>query len=321
MMAAVPALADKRDVSDRNDSRSALDMERVVQGHYAHYVLYKVVSHDSWDPIDLERGKMVFHFNTDGDPRIERRAILTYRGPRGAQMSLRTYNSHHEQVGGGVYRRPSGRSVEVWFKRRVLGYPDDYRFFVTVDTEGCGGGCRDRAPDRGTMSHDLQPLCGSSEATMIGTDGDDEFQGTKRSDVILSRGGDDEILGIGSGDFVCAGPGNDVVDGGRGWIFIWGGGGSDHLSASGPRPRPCDDTGGGSASCAYPEAVLIGGPGDDYLQGGRYHERLDGEEGNDQLIGKRAADALDGGPGHDSLIGGGGYDVCRHAEERSSCEN
>jgi hypothetical protein len=320
LVAQTPAAADVERIRDGNDSRSPLDIESVVQGHYFEYALYKVISRDRWDQTELKGGKMVFHFNTDGDPRIERRGVLKYHSPRGAQLRLTVFNSRHHEVGRGVFRRPSRRSVEVWFKRRLLGYPEKYRVIVTVATDGCGDKCHDRAPDRGTISHELQPLCGSSEATLMGTEGDDVLHGTDRRDVIMGLAGNDDITDVDGSDLVCAGPGDDVVEGGRGFLFVFGGSGADHISGSGPRPRPCDDTGRRSASCVYPEAVFIGGAGNDTLEGGRYSERLMGEEGNDHLRGADGSDRLDGGDGHDALYGGSGSDYCKRGEEDSSCE-
>lgn len=319
-----PTHADERAINDGDDSSSALDVEKVLQGHYFEYVLYEVVSFERWAPEDLAGGSMVFSFNTDSDATIERRGILEYTGGGGSQMRLTVVNSKGERVGRGVHRRPTSRSVEVWFKRGVLGHPKTYRMSVEVTTTAsaeCSETCTDRAPDEGTMFHKLRPLCSSREPTILGTRGDDALRGTRKVDVIHARGGDDEITNVDDGDVVCGGGGNDTIRGGRGFLVLRGNQGRDRIQASGPEPRPCDDTGGGSAACAFPEALLMGGGGADVLVGGRYHEHLVGGAGRDRLWGRRSGDRLDGGAGTDALRGGRGRDSCRRGEVLHSCES
>jgi hypothetical protein len=317
------ATADERVVADGDDSTSAIDVEKVRQGHYFEYVLYRVTAFEPWEPADLEGGRMVFRFDLDDDPAIERRGIVEYVGGGGSQLRSTVVDRRGNRIGRAVHRRPNGRSVELWFRRSQLKHAKTYRVFVTVETsasDACADEpCVDRAPDAGSMRHRLHELCSGREPTITGTRGDDELRATRRADVIAGRGGDDEIVGVSDSDVVCGGPGDDLISGGRGFLFLRGGPGADRISATGPRPRPCDDTGGGSASCAYPEAVLLGGAGDDLLVGGRYHERLLAGRGDDELRGKRRSDVLEGGRGSDLGRGGGGDDACSGLEDRRSC--
>ncbi len=234
-------------------------------------------------------------------------------------MRSTVVNSKGETIGRATHLRPSGRSIELWFKRWQLKHDMRYRAFVTVETskspECSDAPCVDRAPDAGMLVHKLVKLCAGREPTIVGGAGDDTLGGTRRSDVIDARGGDDEVTGV-SGGVVCAGPGNDVISGGTGYLFLRGGGGKDLITATGPRPTPCGDT----ASCPYPEAIIVGGAGDHLLRGGRRHERLIGG-GNDILRGGRWEEGVDGGPGHDEAWGGGGDDGCKRVEEEHSCEN
>ena len=55
--------------------------------------------------------------------------------------------------------------------------------------------------------------------------------------------------------------------------------------------------------------TLIGGTGDDRLQGGSGHDTLDGRSGNDTLLGESGNDSLNGGSGNDTLNGGTGDDT------------
>ena len=78
-------------------------------------------------------------------------------------------------------------------------------------------------------------------------------------------------------------------------VTLRGGPGNDHL------------TGGGSVLGDR----LIGGPGDDVLNGMGGPDVLYGGPGNDTLIGGTGDDKLFGGPGDDRLFGGPNNDVLR----------
>ena len=319
------AVADERTIEDADDSSSVIDVSAVRQGHYFEYALYRVTAADPWEPADLEGGRMVLRFNLDDDRAIERKGIVEYVAGGGTQLRATVVDRDGDPVGRAVHRRPNGRSIELWFKRSHLKHVKNYRVFVTVrtsDSDACAAEpCTDRIPDEGTIRHRLHELCSSREPTITGTRGNDELRATRHADVIAGRGGDDEIVGVAGNDVVCGGRGDDVIEAGSGYLFLRGGAGSDRISATGPRPRPCDDTGGGSPSCAYPEAIVLGGGGADVLIGGGYHERLVGGDGDDVLRGKRRGDVLGGGKGRDEAWGGGGPDVCARVEARHSCES
>ena len=69
-------------------------------------------------------------------------------------------------------------------------------------------------------------------ATIVGTNGSDDIDGTPRRDVIVARGGADDIEGKGGNDLICAGAGNDDVEGDRGRDRIFGGRGNDDLEGN-----------------------------------------------------------------------------------------
>jgi Ca2+-binding RTX toxin-like protein len=324
------ALADDQVFDDPNDSRSRIDIERVVQGHHQQMVRYRLEAYEEWQTEDLRGGRIVLSFNTDKDKTIERRAIMEYIGGGGSETRVQIVNARGKSIGRGVSRRPARRSVEFWIARWQLGRPKKYHTFVTVSTAeaGCGRNCVDRIPDRGAMVHRLHSLCTSGEATIKGTNGNDVLRGTKGADVIDALAGDDTISHVGPHDTACGGPGDDRITGGYGWHTLLGGRGADHLSATGPAPRPCNDvitppgvrTAGRTFACAYPEAFLRGGPGPDVLDAGRYHEYLLGGNGDDVLYGRAWSDRLDGGNGDDELFGGRGGDNCARGETLHSCE-
>lgn len=100
-----------------------------------------------------------------------------------------------------------------------------------------------------------QPTCSAGaryqaeSATIVGTPGPDEIEGTEGRDVIVGLGGDDTIDAGGGYDRICGDAGDDAIRGG-----------SDPNS-------------------------LIGGAGDDRLVGGDDGNDLFGKGGDDKLIG------------------------------------
>ena len=123
--------------------------------------------------------------------------------------------------------------------------------------------------------------CGSSDATLVGTNGDDVLRGTPGNDVIVGLDGDDLIFGNGGDDLICAGAGYDWVRAGAG-----------------------DDT-------------VLGGPGDDNVFGQQGADDIRGEGGADRLRGGSGDDVLDGGLGGDDCSGGPGDNAVRGCESES----
>ena len=58
--------------------------------------------------------------------------------------------------------------------------------------------------------------------------------------------------------------------------------------------------------------LIVGGGGDDTIEGGRGADALRGDDGDDRLFGGAEADFLTGGAGDDLIFGGAGYDVARY---------
>lgn len=128
------------------------------------------------------------------------------------------------------------------------------------------------------------PRCLGAAATIVGTDGDDDIEGTRRRDVIVTRRGSDIVNGRGGGDVICTGGDDDFVRGGAGNDLILTGGSSD--TAHGGEGRDHISTGAGALD------ALFGGAGDDTLSGG-----------------PGSFDGLTGGEGDDLLDGGAGLDI------------
>jgi uncharacterized repeat protein (TIGR01451 family) len=101
------------------------------------------------------------------------------------------------------------------------------------------------------------PTCAGEQATIVGTEGDDQLTGTKKKDVFVALGGNDAIYGLEGDDLICAFGGDDLLKGGNGNDALRGGGGADHLG--GGAGADALRGGGGPDTCK-------GGPGPDTKQ-------------------------------------------------------
>ena len=110
-----------------------------------------------------------------------------------------------------------------------------------------------------------------------GSSGGDMIRVTQRANVIMVNDGEVAISG---GMATTSNTRQIVVDGGDG---------DDRVSLDDP-------------SGALPEAVLLGGDGNDFLMGGAGNDTLLGGRGNDVLLGDRGNDRVEGQDGSDLLI-------------------
>jgi Ca2+-binding RTX toxin-like protein len=94
-----------------------------------------------------------------------------------------------------------------------------------------GNGDGQAVCDIGTYERDApQALsCDGQTATVVGTAGDDELDGTDGADVIVGLGGEDELEGGRGDDRICGGDGDDELEGGRGSDQLFGEAGEDEL--------------------------------------------------------------------------------------------
>lgn len=112
------------------------------------------------------------------------------------------------------------------------------------------------------------PTCEGLAATIVGTDRNDDLEGTSGPDVIVAKGGNDVIRSYGDDDVVC---------GGAGWDRIWTGAGDD-VAVGGTGDDAIVSTGGAER--------VIGGDGDetvDVRTGPGAPVTLLGDEGLDLL--------------------------------------
>ena len=99
--------------------------------------------------------------------------------------------------------------------------------------------------------------CRGQAATIVGTSGADEIEGTNGRDVIAGLAGNDDIEARGGNDLVCAGAGADDAEGKGGADRIFGNRGNDKLEGDRGNDR------------------LVGGPGFD---------KAEGDAGNDVCL-------------------------------------
>ena len=84
----------------------------------------------------------------------------------------------------------------------------------------------------------VTPQCQGRAATIVGTAGANEINGTSGKDVIVAGGGADDVEGRGGRDLICGGGGNDELEGDAGNDFLNGGTGNDELEG-GPGDDVC----------------------------------------------------------------------------------
>lgn len=132
-------------------------------------------------------------------------------------------------------------------------------------------------------------------AIVVGTNGNDDLDGTANNDLIIAGNGDDTIDGGDGHDLIFAGRGDDTIDGGAGNDVIVAGSGDD---------------------------TVDGGDGHDVIFGGRGDDTIVGGDGNDLIFGGSGNDTIDGGEGCDIISAGRGDDlVIFDVDENAGAQN
>jgi Ca2+-binding RTX toxin-like protein len=174
-------------------------------------------------------------------------------------------------------------------------------------------------------------LGGSGDDELEGGDGAESLYGNHGDDTLSGGAGDDALYGGAGNDLLVDGDGEDALDGGSGDdvvqaaldgdddVYI-GGEDCDTLDYSATSQGVAVDLAMSSAvgSEVGNDAVtgfesVLGGSGDDELEGGDGAESLYGNQGDDTLAGGAGNDLLADGDGEDALDGGSGDDVVRAA--------
>ena len=158
-----------------------------------------------------------------------------------------------------------------------------------------------------------------NELVAYGYGGNDSLYAGAGGSSLDGGSGEDRIAGGTGADAIIGGPGADLLDGGLGGDILDGGGGTDTLDYSsrtapvairldGSKNDGHDPNGDGISSAAeegdHAKNVenAIGGAGPDRLRAiGDTVNQLLGGPGDDRLDGGAAADVLDGGAGADTI--------------------
>ena len=140
----------------------------------------------------------------------------------------------------------------------------------------------------------------------IGQGGYAEGDQVKQVEYINGSKSDDTLTGNMSANLLAGGPGNDWLDGGDGDDYLDGDaliyGSRDHITGGFHYSFRHDDG-------MYGNDTLVGGPGNDLLNGHMGEDTLIGGEGEDTLRGWDGDDEMSGDAGDDILLGEGGSDT------------
>jgi Ca2+-binding RTX toxin-like protein len=116
-------------------------------------------------------------------------------------------------------------------------------------------------------------------------------------------------FGHGTGAAADLGTGDDRYLGGlSAFNLVLGGPGNDHMRGGRLRDSLQGGAGDDRSSGGRGRDILVGNAGSDKLNGGADDDLLSGNAGNDVLIGGAGPDLLGGGAGMDHLVGGPGPD-------------
>lgn len=146
------------------------------------------------------------------------------------------------------------------------------------------------------------------DRVIIGTDGDDELNGTHNNNIIYGNDGEDYINGKGGDDKIFGGKDKDKIYGGDGNDKLFGEEGDDELYGEDGNDEIFGGEGDDTLNGGSGQDKLFGGDNDDKLNGGADNDEIFGEDGDDTLHGDEDDDKLFGGEGDDELHGGEGND-------------
>ena len=164
--------------------------------------------------------------------------------------------------------------------------------------------------------------------TFTAADFDDSLNGGGGADKLHGEGGDDVIQGGAGVDTIYGGEGNDKIDGGAGGgDLMFGGEGDDRFYVDSNSDRVRENVGEGYDSVyatddffLFPTAEIEllsvrdrGLVATINLKGNDFSQTIVGGPGNNQLDGQGGSDVLEGGLGADRLIGGTGVDTATYA--------
>ncbi|WP_412509632.1 calcium-binding protein, partial [Roseovarius sp. SYSU LYC5161] len=162
----------------------------------------------------------------------------------------------------------------------------------------------------GTVSvSDLLADLDTGGETVLGTEEDDQLDGTLGDDAISGGDGNDTIDGGDGNDNIAASDGDDSVDGGSGDDSIGGGLGNDSIDGGDGDDVLGSGQGDDNATGNTGNDIVNGGAGNDFLLGGEGNDTMGASFGADTVLGEEGDDSLGGGTGQDTVDGGAGDDA------------
>ena len=156
---------------------------------------------------------------------------------------------------------------------------------IKVDGFGAANGLLNLHIENGPVT------CQGVGATLVGGNASDTIMGTPGDDVIVSALGDDTINALGGNDRVCSDAGADDVATGDGNDLVFGGPDADIVKGGANDDTLLGNAGGGDTNDVGD--TVIGGTGNDHLDGWVGDDTLVGGVGNDALRGEAGVDTAD----------------------------
>ena len=135
---------------------------------------------------------------------------------------------------------------------------------------------------------------------VVGTEENDNLNGSSSQDVIWAEGGNDNISTGAGNDLIYGGAGNDTINAGAGADIVYGEDGNDIINA---------DSGNDTIYAGTGDDTINAGEGDDVVYGEDGNDIIDGGAGNDTVDAGTGNDVINGGEGDDTLAGGEGDDT------------
>lgn len=156
----VVAAAETSTITDGNDVRGRLDIRSATQAIRRRSVVHTISTYRPWTSrlLRFQESRFLFiDFDTKAGPRADRIAVVFFY-----RRKLRTavLSGRGRFIGWATAIRRGSRAVTVRIPRRLLGDPLGYRWIAASEftaSPNCSHGCLDRAPNRGTVLHDITP--------------------------------------------------------------------------------------------------------------------------------------------------------------------
>lgn len=158
---------------------------------------------------------------------------------------------------------------------------------------------------------------GSGNDLIYGGLGTDEIYGGYGDDTLYGENDDDHLYGNTGNDYIVGGNGSDYIEGGRGEDYLYGGG----LDVYGDYDTMYGQE-GNDVIIATNASKLVGGAGNDIIEGSNSNDRIFGDEDDYEEYDSDGNDDISAGDGYDYVRGGGGNDIIKGGNDNDTlCGN